>query len=296
MHLLTTTTALSAVLFALLLISVAPAASETITVESADAAPGDTLTLSVTIDVPDNTAAAVFTLTYDTRYLNLTGIDSSFFDTFQSQWLSAFPQPNPLPPDQVEVDGTTYTRPLLSRTETGMTLIAAAKVQPNNASSTLFTLHFTVAADTPDGIYPVSISPTLLDNPAYGYDAGGETLPILVGADENQADLTLAYPPINPTVLNGTLNINTPFVDTDGDGMDDNWELDYVADLGILQADADNDGDGYTDLQEYLNWLVGNDPKGQPYNPIVKNAPYGTGYTNPGTGALPAIYLLLLTK
>ena len=283
-------------LLGLLLAGAVPATGETITVGSADAEPGDTLSLEVSIDIPGNTAAAVFTLTYDTRYLTLAGIDSSFFDTFHNQWLAMVPQPASSPPDQVTVDGTTYTRPLLAATETGMTLIAAAKVQPGNATSILFTLHFTVAADAPDGIYPVSISPTVLDNPAYGYDAAGETLPILVGADENQQDLTLAFPPINPAVVNGAINVNTPFTDSDGDGMDDNWELSYVADLTILSAGGDWDGDGYTDLQEYLNSLSGNDPEGNPYNPLVKNAPYGTGYTNPGTHTLPAIYMLLLNR
>ena len=281
-------------LLGLLLVGAVPAPCETITVGSADAEPGDSLSLEVSIDIPDNTAAAVFTLTYDTQYLTLAGIDSIFFDTFHNQWLATVPQPSPLPPDQVTVDGTIYTRPLLAATETGMTLIAAAKVQPGNTTSILFTLHFTVAADAPDGIYTVSISPTVLDNPAYGYDAAGETLPILVGADQNQQDLTLAFPSINPTVVNGAINVNTPFTDDDGDNIDDNWELNYVADLSLLSAGGDKDGDGYTDLQEYLNSLSGNDPEGNPYNPLVKNAPYGTGYTNPGAGSLPAVYLLLL--
>jgi len=46
------------------------------------------------------------------------------------------------------------------------------------------------------------------------------------------------------------------FVDTDGDGMDDNWELQYFQTLA-RDGSGDFDGDGMTDLQEYL---AGTDP------------------------------------
>src|SRR5262249_36849643 len=41
------------------------------------------------------------------------------------------------------------------------------------------------------------------------------------------------------------------FVDSDGDGMDDNWELTYFGTLA-RNGTGDFDGDGMTDLQEYL--------------------------------------------
>ncbi|WP_370391201.1 Ig-like domain-containing protein [uncultured Winogradskyella sp.] len=47
-------------------------------------------------------------------------------------------------------------------------------------------------------------------------------------------------------------NGGTPLPDTDNDGMADSWEIDQFGDLssdGVI----DTDGDGYTDLEEYLN-------------------------------------------
>jgi hypothetical protein len=53
----------------------------------------------------------------------------------------------------------------------------------------------------------------------------------------------------------------TPPVDSDHDGMPDKWELA----VGLNPSDAndarsDRDGDGYTNIEEYINWL----PLGKP--------------------------------
>jgi Bacterial TSP3 repeat len=43
-----------------------------------------------------------------------------------------------------------------------------------------------------------------------------------------------------------------PGVDTDGDGLPDAWELNLVGNLTTLNGGGDNDGDGHTNLEEYL--------------------------------------------
>ena len=53
----------------------------------------------------------------------------------------------------------------------------------------------------------------------------------------------------------------TPPVDTDHDGMPDKWE----SAVGLNPSDAsdaptDRDGDGFTNIEEYINWL----PLGKP--------------------------------
>ncbi len=40
--------------------------------------------------------------------------------------------------------------------------------------------------------------------------------------------------------------------DTDGDGIPDGWELRYAGDLTTLNSSSDGDGDGQSDLAEYL--------------------------------------------
>jgi hypothetical protein len=69
-------------------------------------------------------------------------------------------------------------------------------------------------------------------------------------------------------------------IDSDNDGIHDQWEEFYFGSLAVASADSDYDNDGYLDVQEYLNWAAGeNDPYGQLYDPKVANAPGGTGYS-----------------
>jgi hypothetical protein len=49
-----------------------------------------------------------------------------------------------------------------------------------------------------------------------------------------------------------------PGADTDGDGLPDAWELEHFGDLVTADGTSDYDGDGATDLQEYL---AGTDPR-----------------------------------
>ncbi len=47
-----------------------------------------------------------------------------------------------------------------------------------------------------------------------------------------------------------------PFADVDQDGIPDFWEMTLPGEFPTnFSATADRDGDGYTDLEEYLNWL-----------------------------------------
>ena len=69
-------------------------------------------------------------------------------------------------------------------------------------------------------------------------------------------------------------------LDTDNDGIDDNWEIAHFGNLTTATATSDFDKDGYSDKQEYLNSKNGeDDPNGNPYDPKVVNEPGGTGYS-----------------
>ena len=73
----------------------------------------------------------------------------------------------------------------------------------------------------------------------------------------------------DPTLLTGwpVLESGTPPVDSDQDGMADSWESDNFQGLG-RDGRSDFDGDGYTDLEEYLDWLV-TSASTPPPNPAV---------------------------
>ena len=63
----------------------------------------------------------------------------------------------------------------------------------------------------------------------------------------------------DPSEVGGypVLNSTTPPTDTDADGMPDAWEADNGLDANdATDAVADADGDGYTNVEEYLNGLV----------------------------------------
>lgn len=67
-----------------------------------------------------------------------------------------------------------------------------------------------------------------------------------------------------PTYASGTAP-----TDTDGDGMPDSWESANGTSPSVADNNSDPDGDGYTNLEEYLNSLTGENP----------NGPVGTGLT-----------------
>ena len=48
-----------------------------------------------------------------------------------------------------------------------------------------------------------------------------------------------------------------PYLDTDQDGIPDFWENTFGTDPYTPSNNNDRDGDGYTDLEEYNNWLAG---------------------------------------
>ncbi|HAO79836.1 MAG TPA: hypothetical protein DCQ92_12850, partial [Verrucomicrobia subdivision 3 bacterium] len=60
-----------------------------------------------------------------------------------------------------------------------------------------------------------------------------------------------------------------PYLDTDQDGIPDYWEITFGENPTNVSNNLDRDGDGYTDLEEYLNWLAA------PHAFTVTNTPVG---------------------
>jgi hypothetical protein len=260
---------LSAILFA-----ASGALAVTLTVGQVAGKETATVQVPITVDVPNTIAGAAFTVTYDTTKLTLTNVQSTFFDTFQNQWNQVNPVPNPLPPTSVIVDSVTYSQPLLSNKISTGTMIAAARCTPaGGANSTLFTLSFELNDGAPLGEYPVAVISSVINNTNAGYDAGGEAIPMLIGADPTK-DVTdpLAFPvlldpPGTGSVVAGKVTF-VAMLDTDSDGIDDDWEQTNFGNLTTANGTSDFEHDGYSDKQEYIN---GTDPK-------VMDAQGGTGY------------------
>ncbi len=255
----------------------------TVTMGNVAGKAGDTITVPITVDVPGDIAAATFTVHYDAAVLSLNSVESSFFAAFSEQWNLITPLPNPLPPDEVTVEGTVYNQPLLHNTQSNTTLLSGVRVQTGATQSILFNLLFTIQPDAVLTSSAISLSPTVLNNSTLGYSSDGEEIPVLTGRLPGEADLALAYPALPVSFVDGSIVV---ILDVDGDSIDDAWEYAYFPDdLSQLSATRDYDNDGYTDLQEYLNSLAGLDADGLQWDPRnTQNAPDQNGYVPPGQG------------
>ena len=98
----------------------------------------------------------------------------------------------------------------------------------------------------------------------------------------------------------GMLGLNAPPPgDSDGDSIDDAWEISNFGNITTVGKIAgkytDYDRDGYSDLLEFQNRGL-TDLNGTLFNPKVKNAPGGSGWVQPPIGIQAAINLLLLEE
>ena len=222
--------------------------------------PGQTIDVDIRVDDATLVAGAAFTVTFDAANLELTKVSSTYFGTFADQGLT---------PVAVTVDTVTYYSPLITNpVKTDVMLAAARKSNGTGAQVPLFTLSFLVQGSS--GSYPIAIAQSRIANTTAGYAATGELIPYLMGIDAGAypAHTVLTVSPLTLTIEN---------VDADNDGLPDAWEVDHFGDTITANATTDNDKDGYTDLQEYLN-QASTDPAGNAYDPKVPNAPGGSGY------------------
>lgn len=122
----------------------------------------------------------------------------------------------------------------------------------NNARNCIVTSRFSAEAVTTTS--PFQALNEVLDD-------AGAVLPVRDAIDKRVVNdvKNKIYRVINdPSAVGGWLSVpsGTPVSDTDHDGMADNWELTHFGTLAwgsVIDSSSDFDGDGYTDLEEYLN-------------------------------------------
>jgi hypothetical protein len=101
---------------------------------------------------------------------------------------------------------------------------------------------------------------TAFDNEKAGYNSAGVYTTYATASLTNDTEWNRLLA-LRPSILyggNGGVGAyaRAANFDTDQDGMPDDWEVHHNLDLAVANNNADFDGDGYTDLEEYLNDLA----------------------------------------
>lgn len=186
---------------------------------------------AISTDQGKSVAGAAFTVEYDAAVLTFVRATSSFFGTFAAQGIT---------PTSVVVDGVTYSQPLIANNNSsGKVMVAAAsakaKTTPAGSNTNLFQLQFTVKENASVGTSSITLHQSTISNTSAGYAAGGEAIPVLMGATN-----TGTYPSFTVALSDHTIHV-AGNGDLDGDGLADGDEIN-IHHTDPLKADTDSDG------------------------------------------------------
>ncbi len=161
-------------------------------------------TASIVATGTGSVAGAAFTVKSDVAVT----VTSDFFDTFAAQKFTT--------DDGLDAEGKVegFDKALVTNDITGGVMVAAANATAKDISAgvTLFTL--TAASDA-----TITIEATNLNNTDAGYDADGEDIDLLIGADDGTYPVMLAASDVKTNVTAGTLTalVEIPGAVTEGD-------------------------------------------------------------------------------
>jgi hypothetical protein len=146
----------------------------------------------------------------------------------------------------IAIDGKTYAEELnVNLSSSAIVGLCSYEINRDGHDEIVF------ASSGSLNVYDVQGSQLLWQSGALGYSAGDYNSLVVSNFDSD--DLTEIFIGTNYTVVEFE---STGFVDTDADGLPDDWELWYFGDLS-QGPDDDYDTDGLTNLEEYL---AGTDP------------------------------------
>jgi alpha-tubulin suppressor-like RCC1 family protein len=153
-----------------------------------------------------------------------------------------------------------------------LTVIVPQSHQYSNSAITVQPQNQTVIAGSPVTLNVGSTGTMPIYYQWYCYTSGiipGATNASLTFSNAQTSNSDLYYVTVGnsgsaATSLTAVLTVIDPTVDSDGNGLPDWWELKYFGHTGVNPL-VDPDGDGYSNLQEYLNGT----------NPLQPDQPFG---------------------
>jgi pectate lyase len=167
---------------------------------------------------------------------------------------------------QIGIDGTPTTADVTLRNGSGSTLTVERPAQPQREDGVQIDTSATALTRITSGsgaTYPRRDS---VDNRLITELTSGTGR---VGIDN---DHIRRYP---------TLNSTTPPADSDNDGMPNSWETARGLNPNLNDSAQDSNGDGYTNIEEYINSLV--QPVNPTLTPTLTISPSPTPTSNPAT-------------
>ena len=189
---------------------------------------GQDLYLHIVINDMTGVAGAAFTLNYPSAVLLFEGTDAAGLSTGVYSPVFNFVQGTATSKTHRE-NGATAGKLLLSGAAINTSGVSCVANPDRGGSAyegdqTLFTIRFKVKADATINNHSFSLGKTSLSNTDAGYAAGGEEIPVLIGAvpcsdTANWGNLSAAFPPLdgsltwppaaeNFAVIDGSLNVD----------------------------------------------------------------------------------------
>lgn len=220
-------------------------------------------TVEIPIRASDSTgiSAVALTIEFDSTTINVEA-KSNFFAPFGEQFGQTPTDSSVIPFIDLDRDsGNQLDHPFLTHSIPGKGLaIAGILKSPSDGSNdTLLTLLVTFDQQAAPGLYPIKVTPTILQNTASGHDPDGEAIDLLIAGSpiDGNSSILLSADAATAEVIPGSATLTAPGQDLDGDRLPDSWERQHFGDLETASADSDHDLDQFTDLMEFF---FGSDP------------------------------------